>query len=764
MARLGTPDTITAEIKTRAIKASRKFDQMCAYEFTPFVRVISRDRNMMVRPSSRAATNGKIIFLPVPMELGDDVRHDLPLCDQRSDDGLMMCALCAILDEVRVNAVHECAHIVYDSFAAVSESEKRVAMQKVVGERLKGHPDELKLREILRKVVASSSNMAQLCNGIDNWLLHVWNSLEDVYVNAALFDDRPGERDPFRASDIRIFSQGLVKPDGSRAEYADGDRNLQASIALYLIGSGMADLVDFMAPDVRDAVMGSKVIEDVLAHLLTRGRVTDRVDAAITVLEELRSLGFMEPNEYKVLPPQPRQEPQQQQPGAQTLAYEDKPEPGDGDEGDDADQDGQDDGDQDGQDGATGDDSDDGQASQPGDDSGAAAGATGANPDDDASAPDESASQGQGDASDDDEDGDERGHSGQATQSSDPSEIADQFSKFQQHPTEGHSSGSGRENANDKVGSVDDDEDDEEREFNEDQEQQAQERFNQMIEQILQQMDMFDEVSPGLQGVMINNRHDNDSWAKKNVPVIPEKDLAPALSKMRVAFTVNKAYAMEGRRSSGPMLDTPYVGQRLATGDFKHLHAKRIRPVKRDYCVITTADFSESTSYYTRGNTPRLDVIKMGMHGAAELFHRLGIYFEMYGHSGSGYQLRLETIKGDRQSWDDRAKKALHSLRPWGGCWDGHTMEYMRKRAEAHPATDKIILYFSDGDMPACDPENELRIMHREIELCQRKGIHLICVGVCTDQPKAKFGLDTIRYDDLSMLPALAEGLRQRLV
>jgi hypothetical protein len=61
-------------------------------------------------------------------------------------------------------------------------------------------------------------------------------------------------------------------------------------------------------------------------------------------------------------------------------------------------------------------------------------------------------------------------------------------------------------------------------------------------------------------------------------------------------------------------------------------------------------------------------------------------------------------------------------------------------------ATDRIVIYYTDGEMPAENKEEETQILLREIDLYKKYGITLVCVGIQTDSPK-QYGLPTVRVD-----------------
>ena len=78
-------------------------------------------------------------------------------------------------------------------------------------------------------------------------------------------------------------------------------------------------------------------------------------------------------------------------------------------------------------------------------------------------------------------------------------------------------------------------------------------------------------------------------------------------------------------------------------------------------------------------------------------------------------------------------------------------------------ATDKIILYCTDGKMPAENHDEELEILQREIKICKQKGYTLLGVGIRTDSP-VRHGLDTVQVDEHSDVVKVVRHLEKRLL
>ena len=185
--------------------------------------------------------------------------------------------------------------------------------------------------------------------------------------------------------------------------------------------------------------------------------------------------------------------------------------------------------------------------------------------------------------------------------------------------------------------------------------------------------------------------------------------------------------------------------------------------------MVIGLDISGSTS---GGVVARIKAA--GLH-MAELLHRLGVTFAVYAHTGTPtnldaggdystdtWSLDVVVVKDPKERWTDATRERLRRVCPLMCNLDGHTLEYYRKVCERQQATDKLVMYFTDGAMPGQNYGEELEILQREIREAPGRGISIVGVGVGTDSPNAH-GLDTVRLDDLEDVPRLVRELEQRL-
>lgn len=241
---------------------------------------------------------------------------------------------------------------------------------------------------------------------------------------------------------------------------------------------------------------------------------------------------------------------------------------------------------------------------------------------------------------------------------------------------------------------------------------------------------------------------------------VSESILGPALLRMRVAFNANMRSSEQRHRKSG-RVDARVLGKRAPIDD-ERVFKKKTIPGKRDYFVLIGMDVSGSTL------GRNLHIEKMCVLAQAELLSRMGIPFAIFAHSGNSLDvgetsLDIYQIKGPEEAWDANIKKRFAELGSDYMNIDGHTLEYYRKILDRRTETDRIILYYTDGKMPAENYDEELEILRREIQIAKMRRYTLLGVGIRTDSP-IRHGLDTVRVDSVEEVVKVVKHLEKRLL
>lgn len=302
----------------------------------------------------------------------------------------------------------------------------------------------------------------------------------------------------------------------------------------------------------------------------------------------------------------------------------------------------------------------------------------------------------------------------------------------------------------------------------------------------------FDRISPNYSGVSVvkmNSDHtvtgyrsDNgslrdlsDAW-RDSMPRYNLSDeklieaastAARAVAELRRIFTRNRAVRTTPNQKSG-RIDARTVGRKLKTGKVD-VFKRREAPTDRSYAVVIGLDVSGSTM---ANDTPdyltRVAHMKAAAFAQAEMLHKAGIPFLFWCHTGSrGYgddfELLFIEIKGWKEKWGKLQKDRLLAIGPMMANLDGHTMMAYRRQLDSRPEEVGIMLYYTDGAMPAENREEEQRVLDEEVAKSKmRKDLQVLCVGVLNDEPM-KYGLDTVRYDGIQDLSKVVKRLEKAL-
>lgn len=251
----------------------------------------------------------------------------------------------------------------------------------------------------------------------------------------------------------------------------------------------------------------------------------------------------------------------------------------------------------------------------------------------------------------------------------------------------------------------------------------------------------IDNISPNLSAPKVEREKD---MPPGNIPTLPVPGVVnKATNRARLIFAANKRVERHRNQKSGRIKGS-MLGRRVPVQDVR-LFERRTQPDKKDWETLIVLDRSMSTYGEVNRN------IKATAMGIAEVHHRVGIPFSIWCSSTadvgwSDYGPYWAEIKSVKAPWDKAAQKRLGGMRPVSGNLDGHTMQFCRKQLEQSRATNKLLLYFTDGEMPASNYEEELELLQSEIALMKRMNYTVVGVGMGTDSPR-EHGLDTVEVN-----------------
>jgi cobalamin biosynthesis protein CobT len=253
--------------------------------------------------------------------------------------------------------------------------------------------------------------------------------------------------------------------------------------------------------------------------------------------------------------------------------------------------------------------------------------------------------------------------------------------------------------------------------------------------------------------------------------VMPDEGLiGKATQSMRRVFQEN----METRRNRNlraGRLDMRSLARRAPVGDDR-LFGKKTKPRGKSYAVVIGLDCSGSTCEYGRNLR-----IRRATMALAEILTRLGVPWAGFGHTA--YRTRLDKtfksfsmsgpyfvyllpFKTSTERWTDESRKKLAAIQGLSENLDGHTLEQYINYLAGMEGDEKILFYYTDGQMPASNYDEEREVLIAQCERAKRLGIHLIGVGINTDSP-SRYGMETVQIDSDEDIHKVIALLEQRL-
>ena len=240
----------------------------------------------------------------------------------------------------------------------------------------------------------------------------------------------------------------------------------------------------------------------------------------------------------------------------------------------------------------------------------------------------------------------------------------------------------------------------------------------------------------------------------KPLPV-PESIVGDLVMRGRAVFAENQRVKYHRDRTRGRVAPT-MLGRRGWNPDDKRLFAQRHVPDTRKYAVLVGVDNSGSTS----GGLDKL--LRQTSVAIAKMCHRIGVDVGIYAHTSEYQDVEIYEMKALRSAWRPEIEKDMWGLGIGHSNADGTILRVYRRQLEATDATDKVLLFFTDGVIPGYGGAEQKQIMREEVQACKRAGITLVGVGVKTDSPR-DFGIETVRLDSEKDLRGLLEYLAEKI-
>ena len=859
------------DLQERASKAVKAFRAMIP-GLTGYAQAITGRPNIRVEVgTTHPYTDGQKIYYRPPLALGDPTLHERRFCDKRDAETYqLICPACRVREMVLSSIYHEMSHIIFES--TISFTKRDVIAATIKGLKVTPKPYREAILERFASTAIDISKPKVAASLVSPYLPTLYNALEDVRVDNSMFKVRRGIKSMHRAKAMAAMKNGVEQPDGTSVSWGTRPRDIQAVIAVLLLGMEMPETQQYLDPEI-EVVFNDEQLDNLCKEVIAAGNALEVYMLSIRVLARLRELGFCHhPEDPTEEEPEDEQEGEQSESesaedesagqdqeasdevgtGSDSGGTEESDEPrgatdsgagredestdsgphddresnsgadaseSEGEDGEaDSDSAGSVDSDRSDEDGAGGEEAEvepsdsssggeeedrsDAAGDQPNDSTG------GLNNDDNSSGDwdhseeersdvldggDDAGAEGESDGSsgrpdahsvhDSDSGGDTVDHEASASDSdgADEDGTGDAFD-----PDESWELAA---DADDKEGLkadpplVDIEELAEDIEFitghgahqGDPELEEAPEEQKAVAVNVIQGK-YFETPSTYVTDVrihkfgqpnLINGREPvYTGWSRFEGDYRPvgEDILGPALLEMRRAFQDNARSDMQRHLKAG-RVDASVLGKRAWAKDPRLFQKKRV-PGKRSYAVLLGLDISGSTHGHEN------ILIRRAARAQADLCDRLGVKFSVLAHTATappGRSWRQELgldiyeVKRFEENWGDGQHRALAHLQACAENLDGHTLEYYRKAIEKVPATNKIILYYTDGEMPAANYDEELSILQREIKTCKKLGITLLGVGIKTNSP-ADHGLDTVQIDRDEDLVKVVRHLEKALV
>ena len=282
---------------------------------------------------------------------------------------------------------------------------------------------------------------------------------------------------------------------------------------------------------------------------------------------------------------------------------------------------------------------------------------------------------------------------------------------------------------------------------------------NEEMKKVIEAKDHLDHVPQGIDGIKVFERGEGPRSMRgsfrSNKP--HEALVGAAVQKARASMQMNSRAERHRNQKTG-RVHASSLGKRAWNDADMRMFQKKSKPDHRDYEMVIGFDISASTNSLGRGQMIRDTVIALG-----EMCRRLGIKFSVYGHGTEIGSMAIYKLKEVKDHWNDETIHLITSLAPGGSNTDGHNLQYYRKVLDRSKATDKIMMYVTDGVMPGCNRDEELPILREEIGLFRKQGYTLLGVGVYTSAPE-EHGLPTARVDSASDYPRVIDMLSRYLM
>lgn len=290
---------------------------------------------------------------------------------------------------------------------------------------------------------------------------------------------------------------------------------------------------------------------------------------------------------------------------------------------------------------------------------------------------------------------------------------------------------------------------------------QAEDKIQDAVSAMLEHVDVLGEVSSTVDHINIYPPGQGPLMYSDSVSAHSRSNdlaLGGLVGRARRVFSDNRAVKRTTGQPRGRVEPT-LLGKRAWNPEDNRVFGSRVRPTAPSYSVLIGMDDSYST--VGRGIA---ELIRNCADAMGQLCARTGVEFSIYAHTTSeggwnqAYDMEIYQLKTWSEQWTPKARARLGRLEPGNTNQDGSILRLYRRQLQSRPTTRKILLYFTDGEIPGTGGEAEAAIMRSEVQACRRAGITLLGVGIKTRSPE-KFGIPTVSLDGSADISHVLEFL-----
>lgn len=216
--------------RKRAARAAHRFNTMIP-ALRDYARQETGNRQLKLRAGTSSYTDGKVITIMPPIELGDQHQHNL--CNERAY-GLSVCPECSSRELLMGVLKHEIGHIIHGSFDRVPyESTKQTLARLKV---------DYKYHNKINHSLATEQDEPMIAHV--NAARHPWLTFaslvhEDIRCDEARMRHDPRDLEVFTAMNEEILVNGIDMTDGTVVYYTDMEKDQQVCIAYMFHARGV---------------------------------------------------------------------------------------------------------------------------------------------------------------------------------------------------------------------------------------------------------------------------------------------------------------------------------------------------------------------------------------------------------------------------------------------------------------------------------------------------------------------------------------------